>query len=60
MYANLYGRAGVERAIWLLRQELFLDSVNLGLKDMQELSGSGDQWVDLGWLRNNHQANYWR
>ena len=60
MYANLYGRAGVERAIWLLRQEIFLDSVNLGLRSMEELRVSGEEWVDLGWVRGNEQANYWR
>lgn len=37
MYANLYGKEGVERAIELLKQEMYLDAVNLGLSDLNQL-----------------------
>ena len=56
MYANLYGTAGVERAVELLRTEIYLDAVNLGLTRLGEIDAS---WLDLGFLRNNAQVNMW-
>lgn len=40
MYANIYGTAGVERAIELLKKEMFLDAVNLGVTDLKQLNSS--------------------
>ena len=40
MYANVYGTPGVERAIELLKKEIFLDAVNLGVTDLKELDAS--------------------
>ena len=44
MYANIYGTPGAERAIQLLRKEIFLDAVNLGITDMKQLNSS---WVSV-------------
>jgi isopentenyl diphosphate isomerase/L-lactate dehydrogenase-like FMN-dependent dehydrogenase len=49
MYANIYGQAGVERAIDLLRTEIILDGINLGLTDMKQLNAS---WVSA--VRKRH------
>ena len=40
MYANLYGTAGVERAIDILKREIFLDAVNLSVNDIHKLNSS--------------------
>lgn len=40
MYANLYGTEGVEKAIQLLKMEMFLDAVNMGLTDLADLDVS--------------------
>lgn len=50
MYANVYGQAGVERAIELLKQEIMLDAVNLGITRLDQLNSS---WLDLNYLRQN-------
>lgn len=42
MYANIYGPQGVERAIELLKKEIYLDAVNLGISDLKQLNSS---WV---------------
>lgn len=42
MYANIYGQAGVERAIDLMKTEIILDAINLGVTDMAQLNSS---WV---------------
>ena len=42
MYANIYGQAGVEKAIELLKTEITLDAINLGVTDMKQLNSS---WV---------------
>lgn len=42
MYANLYGTEGVRRAVELLKNEIFLDAVNLGITDLGQLDAS---WV---------------
>lgn len=42
MYANIYGQAGVERAIELLKTEIILDAINLGVTDFKALNSS---WV---------------
>lgn len=55
MYANLYGHAGVERAIDILKQEVFLGAVNLGIQDLSQLNSS---WLDLDYLRA-HQWDEW-
>lgn len=47
MYANIYGQAGVERAIELLRTEVLLDAINLGITDMGELNAD---WVSSSFL----------
>lgn len=52
LYANIYGQPGVERAINLLKQEIFLDAVNLGLTDLKQLNSS---YLELDYLR----ANQW-
>ena len=39
MYANTYGEEGVQHAIKLLKEAIFLDAVNLGIRDMDELNG---------------------
>ena len=40
LYANLYGTPGVNRAIELLKMEIFLDAVNLGITDLSQLNSS--------------------
>lgn len=55
MYANIYGQAGVERAISILKQEIVLDAVNLGVTDLRQLSSS---WLDLDYLRQ-HPLDPW-
>jgi isopentenyl diphosphate isomerase/L-lactate dehydrogenase-like FMN-dependent dehydrogenase len=40
MYANIYGTPGVEKAIEILKKEIFLDAVNLGINDIQSLNSS--------------------
>ena len=40
MYANVYGTPGVERAIEILKREIFLDAVNLGVNDIHALNSS--------------------
>lgn len=42
MYANIYGQAGVEKAIELLKTEMTLDAINLGVTDLKQLNSS---WV---------------
>ncbi|KAH6658882.1 hypothetical protein BKA67DRAFT_542837 [Truncatella angustata] len=44
MYANVYGREGVEKAIDLLRQELAWDAGNTGVADLRNISGNLVQW----------------
>ena len=44
MYANIYGQEGVQHAIELLRKEILLDAINLGITDMAELNAD---WVSL-------------
>jgi isopentenyl diphosphate isomerase/L-lactate dehydrogenase-like FMN-dependent dehydrogenase len=44
MYANIYGQAGVEKAIEILKTELVLDAINLGVTDFKQLNSS---WVSL-------------
>ena len=75
MYANLYGTDGVRRAIDLLKKEIFLDAVNLGITDLKQLNSS---WVskivlrlavvhvltvglqlNLEYLRRNQWENFW-
>lgn len=50
MYANIYGKEGVERAISILKQEVFLGAVNLGITNLSQLNSS---WLDLDSLRSN-------
>lgn len=40
MYANVYGREGVEKAIDLLRSELAWDAANTGVTDLRNVSSS--------------------
>jgi isopentenyl diphosphate isomerase/L-lactate dehydrogenase-like FMN-dependent dehydrogenase len=40
LYANIYGTAGVERAIQLLKDEILLDAINLGVTDLKQLNAS--------------------
>ncbi|KAL9109573.1 MAG: hypothetical protein Q9227_005753 [Pyrenula ochraceoflavens] len=40
LYANIYGTPGVERAIKLLKDEILLDLINLGVTDMKQLNAS--------------------
>lgn len=40
MYANIYGTPGVERAIQLLKTEIILDAINLGVTDLSQLNSS--------------------
>lgn len=40
MYANVYGREGVEKAIDLLRQELAWDAANTGVSDLRNVSST--------------------
>ena len=42
MYANIYGQKGVERAIELLKTEIALDAINLGVTNLTQLNSS---WV---------------
>lgn len=75
MYANIYGTDGVRRAIELLKKEIFLDAVNLGITDLKQLNAS---WVsdrtselgfvssltsglqlDLDYFRRNQWENFW-
>ena len=48
MYANIYGTPGVEHAIELLKKEILLDAINLGVTDMKQLNAS---WLDVNYLR---------
>ena len=40
MYANIYGQPGVEKAIELLKTEIVLDAINLGVTDLKQLNSS--------------------
>lgn len=40
MYANIYGQPGVEHAIELLKKEILLDAINLGVTDLKQLNAS--------------------
>lgn len=40
MYANLYGTEGVEKMAQLMKKEILLDAVNLGVKSLDELDTS--------------------
>lgn len=40
MYANVYGREGVEKAIDLLRSELAWDAANTGVTDLRNVSST--------------------
>ena len=40
MYANIYGTEGVEHAIHLLKSEIYLDAINLGLTQLSDLNSS--------------------
>ncbi|KAI0139238.1 hypothetical protein BJ166DRAFT_543673 [Pestalotiopsis sp. NC0098] len=44
MYANVYGREGVEKAIDLLRSELAWDAANTGVTDLRNVSSTIVQW----------------
>jgi len=56
MYANCYGKAGVQRAIQLMKKEIALDAANIGLGDLKDMSTSpfvnryNEGWVTLGHL----------
>ncbi|KAI1841834.1 hypothetical protein JX266_012011 [Neoarthrinium moseri] len=50
MYANVYGREGVEKAIDLLRQELAWDAGNTGVADLRNISPNIVQW---GWAKTD-------
>ncbi|KAE9968532.1 hypothetical protein EG328_006018 [Venturia inaequalis] len=54
MYANVYGTAGVVRAIELLKREVALDAANLGVADLGRIDGSFVKWdggVVNGWMQ---------
>lgn len=40
MYANTYGRNGVQRAIDIMKEEIALDAANLGVGDLKKLDAS--------------------
>lgn len=40
MYANVYGTAGVERAIELLKNEIAIDAANAGIADLKKIDPS--------------------
>ncbi|KAI5780538.1 FMN-dependent dehydrogenase [Geopyxis carbonaria] len=40
MFANVYGRDGVEKMIDILKRELWVDMANLGVKDLSELNST--------------------
>ncbi|KAK9780912.1 hypothetical protein SCAR479_02098 [Seiridium cardinale] len=44
MYANVYGRDGVEKAIDILKQELAWDAGNSGVADLKNISSNIVQW----------------
>lgn len=40
MYANVYGEAGVLRAIDILKREIAIDAGNLGVADLKQINSS--------------------
>ena len=55
LYANCYGQKGVEHAIQLLKNEIFLDAANLGIRGsiQEQLVGKADYYADFSYLNNN-------
>ncbi|KAI2603084.1 FMN-dependent alpha-hydroxy acid dehydrogenase [Hypoxylon fragiforme] len=45
MYANVYGTAGVERAIELLKNEIAIDAANAGIADLKKIDPSVVDWT---------------
>ncbi|PHH64236.1 hypothetical protein CDD81_4850 [Ophiocordyceps australis] len=51
MYANMYGEAGVEKAIALMKRELAIDAGNLGVADISKIKDSEIvNWKANNWL----------
>lgn len=40
MYSNVYGEAGVSRAIEILKKEIAMDAGNLGVADLKQINSS--------------------
>lgn len=40
MYSNVYGEAGVHRAINILKKEIAMDAGNLGIADLKQINSS--------------------
>ncbi|OWP04408.1 hypothetical protein B2J93_4413 [Marssonina coronariae] len=49
MFANVYGEAGVKRAIDLLKQEIAFDAANLGVGDLKKIGPSFVKWEANAW-----------
>lgn len=47
MYSNVFGQAGVERLISILKQEIISDAANLGVADLKEIDTSFVSFVEL-------------
>ncbi|KAM4054465.1 FMN-dependent dehydrogenase [Hirsutella rhossiliensis] len=50
MYANIFGKPGVKRAISLLKREIALDAGNLGVADLQQLTNNIVDWTPNNWV----------
>jgi hypothetical protein len=55
MYANVYGEAGVARAIEIMKKEIAMDAGNLGVADLKQINSSyvsagANSEVVLTWL----------
>jgi len=40
MWANVYGEAGVERAVQIMKREVAIDAANTGIGDLKKVSSS--------------------
>ncbi|PBP26372.1 (S)-2-hydroxy-acid oxidase [Diplocarpon rosae] len=49
MYANVYGEAGVTKAINLLKREIAFDAANLGVGDLKKIDPSYVKWEHNNW-----------
>ena len=49
MYANVYGAAGVTKAIEILKHEIAIDAGNLGVGDLKDINPSFVKWQNNGW-----------
>lgn len=49
MFSNVFGEAGVTKAVSLLKNELINDAANLGIADIKAINASYVQWTPNNW-----------